>query len=71
MTYEEVLNIIDRCEEAIVHTYDGDEYLIYNPYIQYGENEDMWCENYVIGLDSDGTEHEIEYKEIVGWLVLN
>ena len=43
----------------------GDEFLIYSPYSNNKDNADMWHRNSVFVLDKDGTEHEVDYKDIV------
>jgi len=66
MSYEQLLNLIDNHNEAMVTTSDGDEYLIHNPQC---DNDGIiplyWYEDSLCVLDSEGTQGEIEYKEIV------
>ena len=66
MTHEQLLNLIDNHNEAMIYTSDGDEYLIHNPYLN---NDGImplpWYEYSVCVLDSEGTQEEIEYSEIV------
>lgn len=64
----DIFHLMIRFDEAMIHTNDGDEYLIYSPLND--ETEHLWFEESVIGLDKDGTEHEIEYKDIATWRVL-
>ena len=66
MTYEQLLNLIDNHSEAMVYTSDGDEYLIHNPN---NDNDGIiplyWYEDSLSVLDSEGTQGEIEYTDIV------
>lgn len=42
----------------------GKEYIVYNPDNGNQDNADMWHDDVVFGLDQDGEEHEIRYKDI-------
>lgn len=42
----------------------GKEYIVYNPDNGNQDNTDMWHDDVVFGLDQDGEEHEIRYKDI-------
>jgi hypothetical protein len=66
MTYEQLLQRIENSNEAMIYTSDGDEYLIHNPNT---DNDGIiplyWYEDSLSVLDSEGTQEEIDYSEIV------
>lgn len=60
-----LMRVMKKYDDAMIYTSDGDEFLIYSPYSNNKDNADMWHRNSVFVLDKDGTEHEIDYKDIV------
>jgi len=54
-------------DDGIITLNRGQEYVIYNPNNGNDDNTDMWGDNTIFALDSDGEEHEIKYSDIVSF----
>ena len=65
MTKEKLLDLMKNSDDAMIQTSDGREYVVYNPNSNNKDNADMWHDESVFALDSDGGEHEIDYRDIV------
>ena len=64
MTKEKLLGLMKNSDDAMIQTRHGREFVVYSPYSDNKDNAEMWGSTSVIALDSDGAEHEIEYKDI-------
>ena len=65
MTKEKLLGLMKNSDDAIIHIGDGSQYVVYSPYSNNKDNADMWSDESVFALDSDGGSHEIYYRDIV------
>lgn len=54
-----------KSDDGIIQLANGEEYVIYAYDNGNDENDDMWRDKTIFGLDQDGEEHEIEYSDIV------
>ena len=62
---KKLLKLIKKQDDAMIQNSDGKEFVIYSPFTNNKDNVDMWKSNkYVVALNKDGDEHEIDYKDI-------
>jgi|TARA_B110000908_G_scaffold148360_1_gene180796 hypothetical protein len=54
-----------KADDGMIQLANGEEYVIYAYDNGNDENDDMWGDKTIFGLDQDGEEHEIEYSDIV------
>ena len=56
-----------KADDGMVQLGNGKEYVIYAYDNGNDDNDDMWGDKTIFGLDQDGEEHEIEYSDIVSY----
>lgn len=62
---KKLLKLIKKQDDAMIQNSDGKEFVIYSPFTNNKDNVDMWKSNkYVVALNKDSDEHEIDYKDI-------
>jgi len=62
---EQLLKALGNADDANIQLGDGSEWIIYNPNSNNQDNADMWNDDSVFAVNSDGDEKEINYSDIV------
>ena len=56
-----------KADDGMIQLGNGQEYVIYAYGNGNDNNDDMWGDKTIFGLDQDGEEHEIKYSDIVSY----